>query len=67
MAASKQPAIEVPVGEPCRASLQPRPGVLPGTGATKLDLVNYYLSVGDGIVNALARAAVHVASLPDRV
>ncbi|MBO0768690.1 MAG: non-homologous end-joining DNA ligase [Solirubrobacterales bacterium] len=25
----------------------------PATGATKLDLANYYLSVGDGIVNAL--------------
>lgn len=25
----------------------------PASGATKLDLVNYYLSVGDGIVNAL--------------
>ena len=35
-------------------------------GETKLDLARYYMSVGDGIVRALARAAVHAAPLPER-
>ena len=36
----------------------------PESGATKLDLVEYYLAVGPGIVNALFERPVHAAPLP---
>jgi DNA ligase D len=51
--ASKSPSIEVPVGERIVRVSNPDRVYFPATGATKLDLVNYYLSVGPGIVNAL--------------
>ena len=38
----------------------------PATGATKLDLVDYYLAVGPGHRQRPAGAAVHAAPLPDR-
>ncbi len=53
MAASKQPAVEITVGERVVRVSNPDRVYFPEIGATKLDLVNYYLSVGDGIVNAL--------------
>ena len=53
MAAAKQPAIEVAVGDRVVRVSNPNRVYFPALGATKLDLVNYYLSVGDGIVNAL--------------
>ena len=53
MAASKSPGIEVVVGERTVRVSNPDRIYFPATGATKLDLVEYYLSVGDGIVNAL--------------
>ncbi len=53
MAASKQPGIEVPVGSRVVRISNPDRVYFPLLGATKLDLVNYYLRVGDGIVNAL--------------
>jgi DNA ligase D len=50
---AKSPAIEVPVdGRTVRVS-NPDRVYVPATGATKLDLVEYYLAVGPGIVNAL--------------
>ncbi|HEY5421877.1 MAG TPA: non-homologous end-joining DNA ligase [Ilumatobacteraceae bacterium] len=51
--AAKQPAIELPVGERVVRISNPDRVYFPQLGATKLDLVNYYLGVGDGIVNAL--------------
>jgi DNA ligase D len=51
--ASKSPSIEVPVGERVVRVSNPDRVYFPATGATKLDLVDYYLSVGPGIVNAL--------------
>jgi DNA ligase D len=51
--ASKSPSIEVPVGERVVKVSNPDRVYFPATGATKLDLVNYYMSVGPGIVNAL--------------
>ena len=46
-------AVEMEVGgRPVRIS-NPDRVYFPGTGATKLDLVHYYIGVGDGIVNAL--------------
>ncbi len=46
-------AIEVEVGPHAVRISNPDRVYFPETGATKLDLVEYYLSVGDGIVNAL--------------
>ncbi|MFE3545898.1 non-homologous end-joining DNA ligase [Nocardia sp. NPDC059177] len=53
MAKSAAPAVELPVGEHTVRVSNPDRVYFPELGATKLDLVRYYLSVGDGIVNAL--------------
>jgi DNA ligase D len=50
---SKPPAIEIEVDDKVVRVSNPDRVYFPETGATKLDLVEYYLSVGDGIVNAL--------------
>ena len=49
------PAVEVEVGERTVRISNPDRVYFPTTGATKLDLVEYYLAVGPGIVNALRR------------
>jgi DNA ligase D len=49
----KSPATEVEVGERTVRVSNPDRVYFPATGATKLDLVDYYLAVGPGIVNAL--------------
>lgn len=46
-------AIELPVGERTVRITNPDRVYFPATGATKRDLVDYYLAVGPGIVNAL--------------
>ncbi|MFE9580280.1 non-homologous end-joining DNA ligase [Nocardia sp. NPDC006044] len=46
-------AIELDVGDRTIRISNPDRVYFPETGATKLDLVQYYLSVGDGIVRAL--------------
>ena len=51
--ASKTPAAEIEAGDFTVRVSNPDRVYFPETGATKLDLVNYYLSVGDGIVRAL--------------
>src|SRR5258705_1935210 len=51
--ASKSPSVEIEVGPHSVRVSNPDRVYFPELGATKLDLVNYYLSVGDGIVNAL--------------
>ncbi|MFB7878585.1 non-homologous end-joining DNA ligase [Nocardia sp. NPDC056064] len=53
MAKSATPAVELPVGEHTVRVSNPDRVYFPELGATKLDLARYYLSVGDGIVNAL--------------
>ncbi|WP_067691819.1 non-homologous end-joining DNA ligase [Nocardia jejuensis] len=50
---SASPAIELQVGDRTVRVSNPDRVYFPATGATKLDLAQYYLSVGDGIVNAL--------------
>ncbi len=50
---AKSPATEVQVGERTVRVSNPDRVYFPGTGATKLDLVEYYMAVGPGIVNAL--------------
>jgi DNA ligase D len=47
------PFIEVEVGDRVIKVTNPDRVYFPERGETKLDLVNYYLDVGDGIVNAL--------------
>ncbi|WP_431949494.1 non-homologous end-joining DNA ligase [Nocardia lijiangensis] len=53
MASKSTPAIELDVGDRTVRISNPDRVYFPETGTTKLDLVQYYLSVGDGIVNAL--------------
>jgi len=50
---AKAPAIELAVGQRTVRITNPDRPYFPATGATKLDLVNYYLAVGPGIVNAI--------------
>ena len=52
-------------GGPC-ASPTPTGSTSRRRGETKLDLVHYYLAVGDGHRQRPAGAAVHAAPLPDR-
>ncbi len=52
---ASSPAIEVQVGDRTVRVSNPDRVYFPATGATKLDLVEYYRSVGPGIVNALRR------------
>ena len=49
----KAPATEVDVGGRIVKVSNPDRVYFPATGATKLDLVSYYVAVGPGIVNAL--------------
>lgn len=51
--ASRSPAVEVEVDDKVVRVSNPDRVYFPARGETKLDLVEYYLSVGDGIVNAL--------------
>ena len=53
MAASKSPSVELEVDDRVVRISNPDRVYFPARGETKLDLVEYYLSVGDGIVNAL--------------
>jgi DNA ligase D len=50
---AKAPAAEIQVGERSVRITNPDRVYFPATGATKRDLVDYYLAVGPGIVNAL--------------
>jgi DNA ligase D len=52
-AAGKSEAVELVVGEHTVRVSNPERMYFSARGETKLDLVNYYLSVGDGIVRAL--------------
>jgi len=51
--ATKSPAVEIEVDDKVVRVTNPDRVYFPETGATKLDLVEYYLAVGDGIVRAL--------------
>ncbi|CAN5258757.1 non-homologous end-joining DNA ligase [soil metagenome] len=53
MAEPKEPPVELQVGEHTVKLSSPSRVYFPAHGYTKLDLARYYLSVGDGIVNAL--------------
>ncbi|WP_028050044.1 non-homologous end-joining DNA ligase [Cellulomonas sp. URHD0024] len=53
MAPEHSPAVELEVGPRTVRISNPDRVYFPASGATKLDLANYYLAVGDGIVRAL--------------
>ncbi|QFU92440.1 non-homologous end-joining DNA ligase [Amycolatopsis sp. YIM 10] len=64
---SKSPAVEIEVG-PCVVRVSnPDRVYFPARGETKLDLVNYYLSVGDGIVRALRERPCMLHRFPSGV
>jgi DNA ligase D len=67
MAKSSTPAIEVEVGPYTVRVSNPDRVYFPARGETKLDLVNYYLSVGDGIVNALRERPCMLHRFPEGV
>jgi DNA ligase D len=60
-------AVEVEVGDRTVRISSPDRVYFPATGATKLDLVNYYLSVGDGIVRALRQRPCMLHRFPSGV
>jgi DNA ligase D len=63
--ASKSPAVEVDAGNHTVRVSNPDRIYFPELGLTKLDLVNYYLSVGDGIVRALRERPCMLHRFPD--
>jgi DNA ligase D len=63
--ASKSPAVEIEVGPHTVRVSNPDRVYFPEIGATKLDLVNYYLAVGDGIVRALRERPCMLHRFPD--
>lgn len=64
---SSSPAIEIEVGDREVRITNPDRVYFPARGETKLDLVNYYLSVGDGIVNALRERPCMLHRFPEGV
>jgi DNA ligase D len=62
---SKPPAIELEVGDRDVRISNPDRVYFPATGATKRDLAEYYLSVGDGIVRALRERPCMLHRFPD--
>jgi DNA ligase D len=64
---SKTPAVELDVGDHTVRITNPDRVYFPARGHTKLDLVNYYLAVGDGIVRALRERPCMLHRFPDGV
>src|SRR3954463_1433108 len=65
--AQKSAAVELEVGPHTVRISNPDRVYFPARGETKLDLVNYYLSVGDGIVNALRERPCMLHRFPEGV
>ena len=64
---ASSPAVVVEVGDREVRISNPDRVYFPARGETKLDLVNYYLSVGDGIVNALRERPCMLHRFPEGV
>jgi DNA ligase D len=64
---SGSPAVEIEVGERIVRVSNPDRVYLPARGETKLHLVEYYLAVGDGIVNALRERPCMLHRFPEGV
>jgi DNA ligase D len=67
MAKASSPAVELEVGEHRVRVSNPDRVYFPARGETKLDLVTYYLAVGDGIVNALRERPTMLHRYPEGV
>ena len=61
------PFIELEVGERLVKVTNPDKPLFPQRGYTKRDLVDYYLSVGDGIVRALRERPTQLRRFPDGI
>jgi DNA ligase D len=61
------PFVELEVGERVVKVTNPDKVLFPGAGKTKLDLVEYYLSVEDGIVRALRERPTQLRRFPDGI
>jgi DNA ligase D len=66
-AKASSPAIEIEVGDRDVRITNPDRVYFPARGETKRDLVDYYLSVGDGIVNALRERPCMMHRFPEGV
>ena len=64
---SGSPAVEVEVDDKVVRISNPDRVYFPARGESKLDLVEYYLSVGDGIVNALRERPCMLHRFPEGV
>jgi DNA ligase D len=67
MADAKSDAVELEIGHRTVRISSPGRVYFPARGETKLDLVNYYLSVGDGIVRALRERPCMLHRFPSGV
>ncbi|MEU4766254.1 non-homologous end-joining DNA ligase [Actinosynnema sp. NPDC023794] len=65
--AGKVPSVELEVGDRVVRISNPDRVYFPARGETKLDLANYYLSVGDGIVRALRERPCMMHRFPSGV
>ena len=63
----KPPAVELDVGGRTVRISNPDRVYFPAVGATKLDLAQYYIAVGDGIVRALRERPCMLHRFPDGV
>jgi DNA ligase D len=61
------PFVELEVGSRVVRVTNPDKVLFPARGHTKLDLVRYYLSVGDGIVRALYQRPTQLRRFPDGI
>src|ERR1041384_5778449 len=61
------PSVDIEVGGRDVRVSNPDRVYFPARGETKLDLVRYYLAVGDGIVNALRERPCMLHRFPARV
>src|SRR3954453_2476836 len=61
------PFIEIEVGERVVKVTNPDKVLFPAAGLTKRDHVNYYLSVGEGIVRALRERPTQLRRFPDGI
>jgi DNA ligase D len=67
LARMPSPFIELEVGSRLVRVTNPDKVLFPSAGHTKRDLVNYYLSVGDGIVRALRDRPTQLRRFPDGI
>lgn len=67
MAAGASPSVEIEVGDHAVRVSNPDRVYFPAGGLTKLDLVNYYLGVGEGIVRALRDRPCMLHRFPEGV